>query len=667
MISSALFYITILLALFCPLVLATLLGISYFFINGPEKIEKFSYHLVRLFFPSGLIASIMATITWFIMPFGPGTLNLFNIPIDQHFSITLRLFYDSYSLFFLQLIALVASLIGFFSHRYLHRDPHYRRFFIIISTFIFGMNLIVVSGTMDLIFAGWEIVGLASFLLISYFWHRPKAVAAATRAYYIYRFCDLGLLASILITHFFWHDVSLFGDFLTLNPQSILSHVPLFWRWILSIGILLPVLGKSAQIPFCFWLPKAMEGPTHSSAIFYGSLSIHAGVFLLMRTLPIWQHTPGFPILLGAIGFFTALSATLFAQVQSNIKGQIGYASIAQVGIMLIELALGFSHLAFIHMMGNALLRCFQLLISGSILTTHLHMQRTVETFGKLHNFSLYRYFPNNIQASLYTFALNDGYFENILKFLFVQPIIALSEAINKILTITIKFHQKLAKENQPAIFSIAPLSIILLFIILINLTNLIFPQTRFLSLTLALVLALSALGEKINPTKTLLFAILSSIFAFLSVQPGKGGALFSIGLFTSSLVAFDALRHILKRTSVSNIRHYSGLFQHFPLASNILLIGILGIITFPLSSTFFGEDFLLSLALESGVIFLIIFHVIFVVMGIALIRMYAFLILGRRHNYPPALELDFTKSQICMRILCLLLGNTSAFLVAFF
>lgn len=673
MIISAIFYVTLLLTLFSPLALAILLGLSYFFVNNLATVEKFSYRLVRWFYASALISACATTLTWIATPIKPGTFNIFEASLSSHFSINIRLFYDTYAINFLLTIAFISSLIGFFSHRYLHRDPQYRRFFIIISTFIFGMNLIVLSGTMDLIFAGWEIVGLASFLLIGYFWHRPKAVAAATRAYYIYRFCDLGLLASILITHFFWQDVSLFGDFQNLNPQSILSHVPTTWRWVLSIGILLPVLGKSAQIPFCFWLPKAMEGPTHSSAIFYGSLSIHAGVFLLMRTMPIWYHTPGFTILLGAIGLLTALSATMFTQVQSNIKGQIGYASIAQVGLMLLELSLGFQHLVFVHLMGNALLRCFQLLVSGSILTTHLHMQRTVRTFGWLTNFSMPHMFPKKFKSSLYTFAINDGYFEYLIRTIAVNPVISFAEIINGLITrvintiSAIKLKYKEQEQSELTMFSITPIFIIMSTIIIINLINLIFPATRVISLSLAILFSLCALGEKKEATRTLLFAILSSIFAFLSLKSGRAGSLYSIGLFTSSMIALDALHHILKRSSVKDIRHYSGLFQQFPLAANILLIGILGVITFPLSSTFFGEDFLLSLALESGVFFLVIFHLIFVLIGISLIRMYAFLMLGRRHNYPPYLELDFNKWQIFIRLSCLVIGNVSAFLVAFF
>ncbi len=664
MVISAIFVSTLILTFLSPLALSALLAGSYFFVRAPLMVEKFCYRCVRIFFVMALLSSCLSFSSWAFLKFPSRTLDFMNFYLSPHYTINLRLFYDFHSMIFLVTVAFISALIGFFSHRYLHRDPHYRRFFIIISLFIFGMNLIVLSGTMDLIFAGWEIVGLSSFLLIGYFWHRPKAIAAATNAYYIYRFCDLGLLASILITHFFWHDLSLFGDFQNLSKESILSHVPTLWLWGLSIGILLPVLGKSAQVPFCFWLPKAMEGPTHSSAIFYGSLSIHAGVFLLIRTMPIWQHTPGFNFVLFGFGLVTALCTTLFAQVQSNIKGQIGYASIAQVGLMFIELALGLSTLAFIHMIGNALLRCFQLLVSGSILTTHLHMQRTVKTFDQMNNFTLPRLLPNTLKSTLFSFALNEGYFEFLMRKIIVKPLLHFAHLLNTGISLILPGKKKLDDKNKW--LSMLPIFLALCLLLFVKIFVFFFPATRALSLSLSLLFAFFSLGERTRPLRCLSFAILSSILVFLSLQSGQGGALYIVGILVSALIALDALSELNKRISIPDMEHYCGLFQQFPMLANVLLLGILGIITFPLSSTFFGEDFLLSLAVESGIYSIIIFHSIFVIVGISLIRMYAHLMLGKRTNVSSQIDLDFSRAQVLIRILCLIAGNIGAFMLAF-
>ncbi len=413
MITVSTLHVSVLISLLSPLLSAILLSITYFFRRSPERFERATYRLVRFFCLSMLCSAALAFFVWSMLHLSHGSFSLAHFDLGPELSVTLRFFFDRLSLIFLLTSSFITTIVVFFSHRYLHRDPGYRRFFIVISLFTFGIHLIVLAGTFDLIFAGWEIVGLSSYLLIGYFWHRPKAIAAACRAYYIYRVCDLGLLASLLITHFFWHDINIFNDLTKLDHHTVLSDVSSSWKWLLSFCILLPVLGKSAQFPFCCWLPKAMDGPTHSSAIFYGSLSIHAGVFLLMRTMPIWHSTPGFNYLLAFIGLVTAACASIFALVQSNIKGQIGYASVAQVGLMLVELSLGRSTIAFIHMSGNAFLRCFQLLVSPSIITTHLHMQNVIKTFGTFKRFSLLEMVPKRLWPSLFVFAINEGFLKS--------------------------------------------------------------------------------------------------------------------------------------------------------------------------------------------------------------------------------------------------------------
>jgi NADH-quinone oxidoreductase subunit L len=667
MILNALFVCTLLLTMACPLMLAGILGLSLLWVNKPLSAERFTCILVRFSFVVTTLFAIIACVLWMFLGFAKSGFDIARYSFASHFSINVRFYYDGFSLLFLLTSAVVTNLIAFYSQRYMHRDPHYRRFFIIISLFAFGMNLLILAGTMDLIFAGWEIVGLSSFLLISYFFHRPKAVAAAVRAYSIYRFCDLGLLASLLITHFFWHEASLFSDFLNTSSSSIWAHVPNTWRWILSICILLPVLGKSAQVPFCYWLPKAMEGPTQSSAIYYGSLSIHAGVFLLLRTMPIWHGTPGFAYLLGFVGLSTAISATLFAHVQSNIKGQIGYASIAQVGLMLIELSLGLPTLAFIHMIGNALLRCFQLLVSPSILTTHLHMQSSVRSFKKLTTYYVPKMIPSSLHPALYIFALNDGYFEHVINKFVVRPVLHgayfLNATINEWLIIPSLVSLGISKRNQQtgkgiSLFSIGPAGLIMLSFAVVGIVT---PALGLVSLCIALMLALCALGERQNPNHALMFAIISYIFAFMGLASGRLESLYAIGLIASSFLALDAMQFMRNRCSFSLTNGYAGLYGQFPLAANLFLIGILGIGSFPVSATFFGEDFLLSAAITSGPHYLIVLHVIFMINGIALIRLYAHTMFGRRDNISTALHLDFTKNQTIARVMLFLLGNIVA------
>lgn len=659
---------SLIIVLLIPLALVLLLSATYFLSYDSNKMERFISRFVRSSFSIMFFFASISMISWISLGTPIGSLEIASIKVNYNYSIDLRIFYDSYTIFFLWTQVFITNLISFYSHRYLHRDPYYCRFFVIISLFAFGMTIIILAGTMDLIFAGWEIIGLSSFLLIAYFWHRPKAVAAATRAYYIYRFCDLGLLAALLNAHFFWHHASLFSDLSLAGHNSIWSHIPSNWRWLISMSILLPVLGKSAQIPFCFWLPKAMEGPTHSSAIFYGSLSIHTGVYLLIRTMPIWHYTPGFNYLLASIGLLTALSATLCAHVQSNIKGQIGYASIAQVGIMLIELSLGLVKLAFFHMLGNAFLRCFQLLVSGSILTTHLHMATSLKTYQKITKFSLIRCFPPKLHSLLYTFGINDAYFEYFLITYLIDPIMFISRAISNRLTKLINSFDPYKnninnKTDSGLIISSLPLITIFLLLTFGVIKNDLLLTINLLTLLLSLVFALGSLGATKKPLVGLGFAILSSLSAYLSISNESSGGLYVIGLFTSSLIALDALFFMLKRSKLKDLNQHSGAFGQFPAAANLFLIGILGIIAFPLSATHFGEDLILSIALKNGWPYLFSLLAVFVINGISLIRLYAMTMFGSRTMITPDTELDFSRLQSLLRLSILALGNASAFL----
>lgn len=673
MFAQGILYGGVSLTLIAPLIAACIVSATFFFKKNLVFYEKFTYRLVRFFYLFSLCCSLLALFAWGFCHLAYGSIHFGQLRLMKNFVINLRLVFDLKAIIFLVTCNFITALITFFSHRYLHRDPGYRRFFITISLFAFGINLIILAGAFDLIFMGWEIVGLSSFLLIGYFWHRPKAIGAATRAYYIYRVTDLGLLTSLLITHFFWHDISVFADFYNTHGRSVLSHVPNSWRWLLSMCILLPVIGKSAQFPFCFWLPKAMEGPTHSSAIFYGSLSIHVGVFLLLRTRPIWYYTPGFTYVLLAIGIITALCATLFALVQSNIKGQIGYASIAQVGLMLVELSLGFYNIVFFHMIGNAFLRCFQLLVSGSILTTHLHLQNVVKTFGQLRIFLLPNLLPKRLQASLYVFAINDGFLEPTLKKIFVEPIMFLANSCNMILIGNIKslfdnVHRLSKSPFSPkantTFRSFSPMFAILCLGVMVDLMLRSYEMIRIFSLITALILVLASLGEAKKPINALILIIFANLFAFLSVLSSKPGLLYLGGLSISSIVAFEALYYINNRRTISELKNHHGLFQQFPLAGSVFLMGILGIVSFPLSSTFYGEDILLELSIDSGLHYLVMFQIIFIISGISAIRLYSLTMLGKRDNDMRDINLDLTPLRAFLRIALLILGNTAAFVV---
>ena len=220
-------------------------------------------------------------------------------------------------------------LVNAFAGKYLHLEPGFARFFILLCLFGIGMNLIVLADSIDVLFAGWECLGISSALLIGFFHERANAVKAALRAFTTYRICDVGILvASVVI-----HRAVGSGDFdrlFGLNwPQGVCT-VSDTTATIVSLLLVFAALGKSAQVPFSGWLPKAMEGPTPSSAIFYGALSVHAGAYVLLRCGPLLDKAPLARITLIVIGIGTALHASLVGRVQTDLKSVLAFASMTQ-------------------------------------------------------------------------------------------------------------------------------------------------------------------------------------------------------------------------------------------------------------------------------------------------------------------------------------------------
>lgn len=611
---------SLLLTFLAPLVCASFLAIKSIF-RKTQTSEAFVSQFSQIGFLFYLAGAILTSISW---------ISLGSVPYRYHLNYFLNFYLDLPGIVYLCVTAIIANIILFYSKRYLHRDPGYRRFYMILSAFITGLTLVICAGTFDLIFAGWEIVGLSSFLLIGFYWHRPQAALNANRAYFIYRICDLGLLASALISHLVWHNQDVFFELSHGIWHTHWREIGLAEQWALCFMILLPVLGKSAQFPFCYWLPRAMEGPTPSSAIFYGALSIHAGVFLLMRTFSIWFNTPGFVWVVGGIGLFTAIFATLCGRVQSNIKGQIGYASIAQVGIMLIELSLGLTILALIHMTANAFLRCFQLLISPSIVAQQLQIHNAL--MGQ----PIVQRQSSSHRSSLYLFAINEGYLPDFIHWAVVKPIHMFSQRVNQRAWIA-----------APALMG----------------TTALLAPLPYVVLGVSVFLCFTALGETKSPFRVLNIATLSNILVAVAIWFEHRTAILSVllylvGLSISWLLATDALRKISKHCSIETLSHFSGLFAKMPHSGSLFLLGLLGLIGFPLASTFWSEDHLIEHALSSGWIFLIVFNGIFVFNGITLIRLYSTLFWGKREHESPDTSFDFSSHQVFARVLLFLLAN---------
>lgn len=577
--------------------------------------------------------------------------------------IELTLFLDRAGVVFLAVTTLIAKVIVVFSRRYLHRDPGFRRFYLVLFLFLFGMTLLFCAGSFDLIFAAWEIIGLSSFLLIAFYWHRPAAIINAKRAYFIYRFCDVGLLAGALISHLIWHDANLFFDLTSGHLLESFSRVSLAEQWLLSSLILLPVIGKSAQFPLSFWLPKAMEGPTPSSAIFYGSISIHAGVFLLIRTSTIWSQTLYFTWVIFVVGTLTAVLSTLFARVQPSIKGQIGYASVGQVGLMLVELSFGWFDLVLLHFIGNAFLRCFQLLVSASVVAEQLQIHGALQGRKLLYGWSIESFIPRPLRSSIYVFALNEGYVEGFINKM-GRRVFALARLAND----TLRFGHG-EPSLRPASVTLRSTAWFPFIALALYGADLIFGPMGAVPLSflvLAMFLTLASFGEVLNPLSALrqsCFSHLALLLGFATNHSDRVSVLFYLcGFAASWLLVYDAYAYVLSRRRVELKSRFEGLFAQFPLASTIGLVGVLGLIGFPVATTFYADDLLLGHAAKMGILYVIVPSLIFILNGVTLVRLHARLFFGSRENENTDIDLDFSTRRALGHLVIFAAFNACAF-----
>ena len=513
-------------------------------------------------------------------------------PVEHHEFIGI-FFVDELGLEILGLSTILMAMITRFSRSYLHREPGYRHFFAVLALFLGGLNWVSTAGSFDLLFLGWEVVGIASFLLIGFYSHRAHTVRNALEVYSIYRFCDVGFLVSALVSiYLFKHaqvfagqNLNTFGASLqTVHPAGI---------WGLSAAIILAAMGKSAQFPFSFWLSRAMEGPTPSSALFYGALSIHLGVFLLLRTEGLWGFSFGVRIAVFLIGLLTLVYSVCVVRIQSSIKGQIAYASIAQVGIMFMEVALGFREIAMFHLAANAFLRSYQLLVSPSSVAYFLRLQSSVSRITASNSPSFESYLPKEVRSTLLVLALRDAFLPELLRY-FSNGILRFPKSL-----------VGLAGEKRALL---ATTGFLLAAIFLPN---------TVLSATLlgGVLLFLNAIAVRTVKHRTLLpwvliglLTLTPAFYLVARVPNSKSAVTWFIG-GTLPFWALTAMAVSLKTLFSVTVR------------KRMLWIGVLGTIGFPIGPAFLGEDLMIQFAAEQHPLFAVALCLSFVWSGFTAVR----------------------------------------------
>ncbi len=341
---------------------------------------------------------------------------------DYHFPLVLLA--DRLSLPFLGLTVVLSGLIGQFSATYLHRERGFLRFFLLLHLFAFGSLLAFAAGSFDLLAAGWEIVGITSVLLIAFFQLRPAPVENGLRVFAVYRACDIGLLLGVFaINH--WAGTALFAS--GLPPFTGTQTT------IICLLLLVAAAGKAAQVPFSGWLPRAMEGPTPSSAIFYGAISIHAGAYLLLRVQPLLAQSALASALVILTGAVTAVHGTIVGRASADAKTSLAYASLTQVGVVFVEIGIGWKWIAVAHILGHATVRTLQFLRAPSMLHDYHQMHSAIGGEISPEGTRLEDLIPQRVQLWLYRWALDRGHLDTILDRFVVHPLIWLSNVFAKI------------------------------------------------------------------------------------------------------------------------------------------------------------------------------------------------------------------------------------------
>jgi len=244
---------------------------------------------------------------------------------------------DALSAMMLVMITFISSLIAIYAIGYMHGDPGYPRFFAEVALFVFSMTLLVLGDNLLLLYAGWEGVGLCSYLLIGFWFTKPSAADAARKAFLVTRIGDVGLLIGIVLL---WYHCG------TLDYDTIFEHAPgLAPGLMFAICMLLfsGAVGKSAQFPLHVWLPDAMEGPTPVSALIHAATMVTAGVYLVARCTPLFVLSPEAQLVVACIGGFTSLLAALIALTQTDLKRVLAYSTLSQLGYMFLALGCAFS------------------------------------------------------------------------------------------------------------------------------------------------------------------------------------------------------------------------------------------------------------------------------------------------------------------------------------
>ena len=596
----------------------------------PDKMENAVSRTVLVTVGLHLLMSWVFLIIWLL--YNHPTLDKSEIILfkTKEYQFLVSFYFDKISAVYLFVGSALTFLVTQYCRWYLHRESGYKRFFNIILFFYIGYNIIIFSGNFETLFVGWEILGFSSFLLIGFYRDRYLPVKNALKVFTVFRIADMSLLIAMWMNHYLWHKNISFSEL--ANKQFISEHLqnhPLLGI-LISLMILLAAAVKSGQLPFSSWVPRAMEGPTPSSAIFYGSLSVHLGAFLLLRTFPFWEHQTSIVITVILLGFITSIVATGIARVQSSVKTQIAYSSIAQIGLIFIEIALGFHSLALIHFAGNAFLRTYQLLVSPSVVSYMIREQ--------FYNFIPRHYVDRNsvlkkIEYSIYLLCLKEFNLDSFVYHFLWNPLKWCGRKLNFF--------------SGKEVFIFFMVTYLIGLICLFN--EELIPKEAYTYLPeffalIGLLMLLKSFAERKNALLSWVLVIVMHLYRPLAISLNgdiktNEIILYLSGVIISGVLGYACLNELKSHEHKITLDQFQGHSYEHPKLAFIFLLACLGLMAFPMTPTFIGVELIFTHIHEDQASLVFLAALSYVISGLSLIRIYARIFLGPHiktyHAYP--------------------------------
>ena len=327
--------------------------------------------------------SLILSIAAFVEMLGNSARQVLNFPWLQFGThwISLGWLLDPLAAIMLVMVSFVGLLIFIYSLGYMAEDENFTRFYCFLSLFAGAMLAVVIANSLLLLFMGWELVGLTSYLLIGFWFHKPEAAAAAKKAFIVTRVGDLGLLLGMVWLYgqtgtllFYNHGAGCLehGALVTLVAHTTVGGMAVATA--IGLLIFMGAAGKSGQVPFHIWLPDAMEGPTPVSALIHAATMVAAGVYLIARVYPVMSDaaTPGTIStalqVVAWIGAITAFFAACIAVAQDDIKRILAYSTVSQLGYMMLGLGVGGVAVGMFHLITHACFKALLFLGAGSVI-----------------------------------------------------------------------------------------------------------------------------------------------------------------------------------------------------------------------------------------------------------------------------------------------------------